>query len=134
MADFGANVLASSVALIILLAVMGLVYYFWSKANIKKKSKYFEKIHTELAPGQEVMFAGGIFGTVKSVNGDKVEIKVRSGATLDDSRYALQEISKKDTSRDKHPPFGCNKPARVHERNGSSWQSPTFFSPVSITA
>ena len=29
MADFGANVLASSVALIILLAVMGLVYYFW---------------------------------------------------------------------------------------------------------
>mgnify|MGYP000535571797 CR=1 FL=1 len=77
MADFGANVLASSVALIILLAVMGLVYYFWSKANIKKKSKYFEQIHTELAPGQEVMFAGGIFGTVKSVNGDKVEIKVR---------------------------------------------------------
>lgn len=94
MADFGANVLASSVALIILLVVMGLVYYFWSKANIKKKSKYFEQIHTELAPGQEVMFAGGIFGTVKSVNGDKVEIKVRSGAILDVSRYAIQEISK----------------------------------------
>lgn len=93
MADFGANVLASSVALLILIAVMGLVYYFWSKSNIKKKSKYFEKIHTQLAPGQKVMFAGGIFGTVKSIDGDVVEIKVRSGAVLDVSRYAIQEIS-----------------------------------------
>lgn len=93
MADFGANVLASSVALLILIAVMGVVYFFWSKANIKKKSKYFEKIHTELTPGQKVMFGGGIFGTVKSVDGDVVEVKVRSGAVLDVSRYAIQEIS-----------------------------------------
>ncbi len=93
MADFGANVLASSVALLILIAVMGVVYFFWSKANIKKKSKYFEKIHAELAPGQKVMFGGGIFGTVKSVDGDVVEVKVRSGAVLDVSRYAIQEIS-----------------------------------------
>ena len=94
MADIGDNVLASSVALLILIAVMGVVYFFWSKANIKKKSKYFEKIHTELAPGQKVMFGGGIFGTVKSVDGDVVEVKVRSGAVLDVSRYAIQEISK----------------------------------------
>ncbi len=94
MEGFGANVLASSVALIILIVLMGVVYFFWSKANIKKKSKYFERIHAELAPGQKVLFGGGIFGTVKSVDGDVVEIKVRSGATLDVSRYAIQEISK----------------------------------------
>lgn len=94
MENFGANVLASSVALLILIGVMGVVYFFWSKANVKKKAKYFEQIHTELAPGQRVMFGGGIFGTVKSVDGDVVEVKVRSGATLDVSRYAIQEISK----------------------------------------
>ncbi len=94
MENFGANVLASSVALLILIGIMGAVYFFWSKANSKKKAKYFEQIHTELAPGQRVMFGGGIFGTVKSVDGDVVEVKVRSGATLDVSRYAIQEISK----------------------------------------
>ena len=94
MENFGANVLASSVALLILIGIMGVVYFFWSKANIKKKANYFEQIHTELAPGQRVMFGGGIFGTVKSVDGDVVEVKVRSGATLDVSRYAIQEISK----------------------------------------
>ena len=93
MQDFGANVLASSVALLLIMGVMGVVYFFWSKANMKKKMKYFEHIHTDLKPGQRVMFCGGIFGDVKAVNGDVVEVKVRSGATLDVSRYAIQEIS-----------------------------------------
>ncbi len=94
MENFGQNVLASSVALLLIMAVMGVVYFLWSKANMKKKVKYFEHIHTDLAPGQRVMFAGGIFGDVKSVNGDVVEVKVRSGATLEVSRYAIQEIVK----------------------------------------
>ena len=94
MENFGQSVLASSVALLLIMGVMGLVYFFWSKANMKKKVKYFEHIHTDLAVGQRIMFGGGIYGEVKSVNGDVVEVKVRSGATLDVSRYAIQEIVK----------------------------------------
>ena len=88
MADFGANVLSSSVALLGLLAIMGLIYTIWSQINMKKKQKYFK----ELKPGQEVLFAGGIYGTVKGFEGEKVQIKVRSGAVVDVSRYAIQEI------------------------------------------
>ena len=75
MADFGANVLSSSVALLGLLVIMGLIYTIWSQINMKKKQKYFKELHTELKPGQEVLFAGGI-----------------SGAVVDVSRYAIQEI------------------------------------------
>ena len=89
MADFGANVLSSSVALLGLLVIMGLIYTIWSQINMKKKQKYFKELHTELKPGQEVLFAGGIYGTVE---GEKVQIKVRSGAVVDVSRYAIQEI------------------------------------------
>ena len=81
MADFGANVLSSSVALLGLLVIMGLIYTIWSQINMKKKQKYFKELHTELKPGQEVLFAG-----------EKVQIKVRSGAVVDVSRYAIQEI------------------------------------------
>ncbi|MDY2777697.1 MAG: preprotein translocase subunit YajC [Collinsella sp.] len=94
MADFGANILASSVALLILLAIMGVVYVLWSMSGIKKKQKYFEQIHTTIAPGQKVMFGGGIYGTIKKVDGDVVQVEVRSGAILDVSRYAIQEIDK----------------------------------------
>ncbi len=89
MADFGANVLSSSVALLGLLVIMGLIYTIWSQINMKKKQKYFKEL---LKPGQEVLFAGGIYGTVKGIEGEKVQIKVRSGAVVDVSRYAIQEI------------------------------------------
>lgn len=90
--NFWGNVLSSSVALLILFAIMGVVYLIWSQVGVRKKRNYFKELHTELAPGQEIMFAGGIYGTVKSIDGDKVEVKVRSGAVLDVSRYAIQEI------------------------------------------
>lgn len=94
MGDLGANILASSIALLGLLVIMGVIYTIWSQVSMRKKRSYFSELHTELAPGQEVMFAGGIYGTVKRVEGDKVEVAVRSGAVLDVSRYAIQQISK----------------------------------------
>ena len=72
---------------------MAVVYFIWSRIGLKKKQKYFKELHVELAPGQEIMFAGGIYGTVKSIDGDRVEVKVRSGAVLDVSRYAIQQIA-----------------------------------------
>lgn len=92
MEGFWGSVLSSSVALLILFAIMGLVYTIWTQVNLKKKRTYFADLHKELAPGEEIMFCGGIFGTVKSVDGDRVEVKVRSGAVLDISRYSIQQI------------------------------------------
>lgn len=90
--DWGASILASSITLIGLLVIMGVIYTIWSQINIRKKQKYFKELHTELKPGQEILFAGGIYGTIKSIDGERVEVKVRSGAVLDVSRYAIQEI------------------------------------------
>ncbi len=93
--SFLQNVLASSVALLALLVIMGVAYTIWSQVNMRKKRNYFKELHTELAPGQEIMFAGGIYGIVQSISGDRVAVKVRSGAVLDVSRYAIQEIDAK---------------------------------------
>lgn len=90
--NFLDNVLASSVVLLAFLVLMGLVFTVWSYLKMRKKRQYFEKVHKELKVGYEVMFGGGIFGTVKEVDGDRVAVKVRSGAVLDVSRYAIQEI------------------------------------------
>ena len=92
--DFLQSLAASSLALLALMVIMGVIYTIWSQINMRKKRNYFKELHTELTPGKEVMFAGGIFGTVQSVGQDRVTVKVRSGATLDVSRYAVQEIEK----------------------------------------
>lgn len=93
--SFGASFLQTCMALAVLLLLIGVIYTIWTQMNLKKKRNYFKELHTGLAPGKEVMFCGGIFGTVKEVNDDRVAIKVRSGAVVDVSRYAIQEIVSK---------------------------------------
>ena len=95
MGDLGPNILASSIVVLALMVIMGVIYTIWTQVNMRKKRNYFKELHTEIAPGREVMFGGGIFGVVLSVNGDRVEIRVKSGAVMDVSRYAVQEISQK---------------------------------------
>ena len=51
-ADFGQSILASSIALAGLLLIMAAVYLIWSRVGLKRKQKYFEELHVELAPGQ----------------------------------------------------------------------------------
>ena len=95
MGDLGPNILASSIVVLALMVIMGVIYTIWTQVNMRKKRNYFKELHTEIAPGREVMFGGGIFGVVQSVNGDRVEIRVKSGAVMDVSRYAVQEIAQK---------------------------------------
>ncbi len=90
--NFLDNILASSIVLLAFMVIMGTIYTVWSYFKLRKKRKYFEGVHTELAPGQEVVFGGGIFGKVRAIHGEKVQIEVRSGAVMDVSRYAIQQI------------------------------------------
>ena len=94
MEGFIQDILASSIALVVLLLIMGVAYTIWTQVSMRKKRNYFKELHTDLRPGREVMFAGGIFGTVQSVSDERVAVKVRSGAVIDVSRYAIQEITK----------------------------------------
>lgn len=95
MDGFWANVLSSSVALIILFAIMAVIYVIWTQAGLKKKKDYYRGLHTELAPGKRVMFCGGIFGTVEKVGQERVEVQVKDGTVLEVSRYSIQEIVSK---------------------------------------
>lgn len=94
MTDLGANILASSIALLALLVLLGVAYTVWSQITMRRKRAYFKELHAELAPGQEIMFGGGIFGTVKTVGTDRVIVEVRSGAEVEVSRYAIQQIDR----------------------------------------
>lgn len=94
MEGFIQDILASSIALVVLLLIMGAAYTIWTQVSMRKKRNYFKELHTELVPGKEVMFAGGIFGIIQSVSEDRVAVKVRSGAVLDVSRYAIQEVGR----------------------------------------
>jgi preprotein translocase subunit YajC len=87
-------ILASSgVSIVLILIILGL-YAFFSSRGMKKQKEHFTDLHTQLKPGDKVQFSNGLFGTIKRVGKETVDIEVKSGAVIEVSRYAVSEIVK----------------------------------------
>lgn len=59
---------------------------------IKKQREHFTTLHSSLKPGVKVSFSNGLFGKVRSINEDLVDIEIKSGALITVSRYAISSI------------------------------------------
>lgn len=86
-------VLASSVALLALVALMLAVYLAYSAIRARWQKAYFEGIHRELREGQRVVFAGGLYGTVARVGNETCDVRTKSGELIEVSRFAIQKIA-----------------------------------------
>lgn len=76
-----------------MLLVMGLMFaamWFLLIAPQRKKQKELQKMITELKSGDEVMTAGGIFGTITNVKDDRFVIKVSDGAKIEVAKSYIQ--------------------------------------------
>ena len=86
------NILASSIVMIVFVVVVILIYYLSSYRNLKQQKDHYKTIHQDLAVGQKVLFLNGVYGTLTRVGKDTVDIKVKSGAVMEVSRYAVTKI------------------------------------------
>jgi preprotein translocase subunit YajC len=68
----GASALVQLAPLVLMFAAM----YFLLIAPQRKKQKAHEKMLTELKAGDEVVTAGGIYGTITSVKDDRFVIRI----------------------------------------------------------
>ncbi len=75
-----------------LLALFGLLLSFISATNMRKQRERVGKIHTELAVGSQVLFAGGIYGKVLSFDDETAHVEVCKGTIIKISRYAIQAL------------------------------------------
>ena len=85
-------ILWTCITLVILLGVFGLVLAFLSASNMKKQRERVGKIHTELAVGSQVLFAGGIYGKVLSFDEETANVEISKGTIIKISRYAIQAL------------------------------------------
>ena len=89
-------ILWTCITIAVLLSVFGLILTIISGANMKKRRKEIGNIHTTLAVGSKVMFAGGIYGKVVRMNGDDevIGVEVAPKVIIDISRFSIQAIEK----------------------------------------
>ena len=85
-------IFGSSITFLVFIVVILGIYYFFSKKNMKHQQQYFEKLHLELKVGKRVLAANGIYGTVKKIENDQIELEIAKGLVITVSRYSVSEI------------------------------------------
>ena len=88
-------ILWTCITLGVLMGVFGLVLTIISAVNMKKRRKEIGEIHTTLAIGSRVMFAGGIYGKVVRLGEEEIiGVEVAPKVIIDISRFSIQAIEK----------------------------------------
>ncbi len=86
------NILASSIVFLTFLLVIGILLTVVNYLRMRKQKDYYKDVHTELAVGKKVAFSSGLIGKLVRVGKETCDIEVKSGAVIEVSRYAIQEI------------------------------------------
>lgn len=88
-------ILWTCITIAVLMGVIAMILTVISAVNMKKRRKQIGDIHTTLAVGSKVMFAGGIYGKVVRVGEDEViGVEIAPKTIIDISRYSVQAIEK----------------------------------------
>lgn len=86
------TVLITSIVIIIFVFCGLLIVYLFNRKNMKAQKKHFADLHKNLKVGKKVMVLNGIYGEVSRVDGETIDLKIKTGQVMEVSRYAVSKI------------------------------------------
>lgn len=90
------QILVTSLVVISLALITVLIYYLFNKKFYDKQRKNFENLHLNLKVNDQVEFSNGLIGTIVKVGAEYCDIKVKSGAVITVSRFAISRFVEGD--------------------------------------
>ena len=79
----------------VLIGIFGIILTAISASNMRKRRAQMADVHTTLAVGSKIMFAGGIYGKVVRMGDEEViGVEIAPKTIIEISRYAIQAIEK----------------------------------------
>jgi preprotein translocase subunit YajC len=87
-------ILWTCITLAVIMGVIGLLLSFISARNMKKRRNEIGTLHTSLAIGKRVVFAGGFYGKIVRMNetDEVIGVEIAPKTVVEISRFAVQEI------------------------------------------
>ena len=86
-------IICTCVTVGVLVGIFAIILSVISAVNMRKRRKEIGDIHTTLAVGSKVMFAGGFYGKVVRIGEDEIiGIEIAPKTIVDVSRFAIQAI------------------------------------------
>jgi preprotein translocase subunit YajC len=77
---------------LLVIVVLGLVGYFLLIRPARKRARESNSMQASLSPGDEIMLASGIFGTVLSVGEERLELEIAPGTVMTVHRGAVGRL------------------------------------------
>lgn len=88
-------ILWTCITIAVLMGIFGLILSIISAVNMKKRRTEIGDIHTTLAIGTKVLFAGGFVGKIVRLGEEEIiGIEIAPKTIVDVSRFAIQQILK----------------------------------------
>ncbi len=89
-------ILWTCITIAVLMGIIAMILTIISSVNMRKRRKEIGDIHTTLAIGSRVMFAGGIYGKVVRLGEEEIiGVEIAPKTIIDISRFAIQAIENK---------------------------------------
>ena len=79
--------------LIYCLVVFGIIYFFMVRPTKKRMAEY-QKMLESLKVGSRVL-AGGIYGTIKKINENSIELEIAKGVVVEVNKNAVAGVESK---------------------------------------
>lgn len=88
-------VLWTCITIAVLMGIIAMILTIISSVNMKKRRQEVGDLHTTLAVGSKVMFAGGIYGKVVRLGEEEIiGVEIAPKTIIEISRFSIQGIVK----------------------------------------
>ena len=89
------------IEMLVMMVVMVAVFYFFLIRPQKKKDKKVKDMLAALKPGDRICTIGGIYGTIKSIKDDTIELSVgREDTKMIVARWAIRNVEEVTVEND----------------------------------
>lgn len=76
--------------LVYMVLIVGVFYFLWFRPQQTQRKKAVEML-SALAPGDRIMTAGGLIGTLRSIEGDVLDVEIARGVVVQFTKRAIIE-------------------------------------------
>jgi preprotein translocase subunit YajC len=80
------------VATLIFIVVMIAIVYLLLIRPQQRRKQQLQALHSQLRPGDEVLTAAGIYGTIESIDDEVIDVRVAPDVTMRMARRAIMSV------------------------------------------
>lgn len=100
-ANQAVNTTSSTISTIVIMVIMVAVFYFLLIRPQRKKDKAVKNMLNSLKVGDRICTIGGIYGTIKSIKDDTIELSVgREDTKMIVARWAIRNVEEVTVEND----------------------------------